>query len=341
MSRRVAIVYNEPYHSHYDAVGEEKAVLGVLEAVAAVHQALLELDYSVIRMPLPPPLERAAKILRDLDTDIVFNLFEGFDGYPETEAIVTEIISAIGLPSTGCPSSMLRLALNKAKMKAVLKSALIPTPDFQLLNPETLPLFHLDYPCIVKPCCEDASHGMSADSIVNNFSALERQVRFIDNTYRGGVLVEKFIDGREFSATVLGDSGGTVLPISEIAYSLPPGMPRLLTFAAKWEPSSPYFQGTSPVCPVDIGDKEREDISKTALAAFKVLGGVGYARVDMRLDAEGQVNVIEVNPNPDISPGYGASRQAEVAGITYPKFIGKIMQLALEKQPPWASASVS
>lgn len=340
MPTRVAIVYNEPYPSRYDAVGEEKAVLGVLEAVTAVHRALLELDDSVVRVPLVPPLERAEKTLRDLDTDIVFNLFEGFCGYPETEAIVPEILSEMGIPCTGCPGSMLRLALDKAKVKVILKDALIPTPDFQLLNPETLPIFQLGYPCIVKPCCEDASHGLSPDSIVNDFAALERQVRFIDTTYRGGVLVEEFIDGREFNATVLGNSEGTVLPMSEIAYSLPPGMPRILTFAAKWEPDSPYFQGTSPICPADIGAREREGIIKTALAAFRILGGVGYARVDMRLDHEGQVNVIEVNPNPDISPGSGAVRQAKAAGMTYTQFIGKIVELALEKRQPWASISV-
>ncbi len=340
MRARVAIVYNEPYHSRYDAVGEEKAVFGVLEAVAAVHRALLELDGNVIRVPLVLPLEQAEKNLRDLDTDLVFNLFEGFGGYPETEAIVPEVLSATGIPCTGCPGSVLRLALDKAKVKVILTTAGIQTPDFQLLNPETLPIFHLGYPCIVKPCCEDASHGLSPESVVNDFAALEKQVRFISNSYGGGTLVEKFIDGREFNATVLGNSESTVLPVSEIAYSLPSGMPRILTFTAKWEPDSLYFQGTKPVCPANVGAEERQRITETAAAAFGLLGGKGYARVDMRMDQEGQLYVIEVNPNPDISPGSGAVRQAEAAGMTYTQFIGKIVELALEKKQQWASISV-
>jgi len=331
MRRRVAVIYNEPCHSRYDALGEEKAELGVLEAVAAVNQALLEIGCNVIQVPMVPPLERVKRKLSSLRADLVFNLFEGFSGYPETEAAVSDVLAETGLPFTGCPAAVLRLALDKAKVKAILKTAGIQTPDFQLLNPETLHEFRLGYPCIVKPHAEDASHGLSPESMVNDFAALEKQVRFISNNFSGGALVEKYIDGREFNATVLCNSECTVLPISEIVYSLPPGMPRILTFAAKWEPNSLYFQGTKPICPADIGAEEQERITKIAVAAFKTIGSEGYARVDMRMGREGQLNVIEINPNPDISPGTGAARQAEAAGMSYPQFIRKIMELALEK----------
>jgi len=329
MRTRVAIVYNEPRHSRYDAVSEGKAVLGVLEAVEAVHRALLQIGFGVTRVPLVPPLERAERKLRNINTDLVFNLFEGFCGSPETEAVLPKILSEMGIPSTGCPTSALKLGLDKAKMKLILKVAGIRTPDFQLLNPETLNWFRLDYPCIVKPRCEDASHGLSPRSVVNDFASLERQIGLVSKRYSGGAMVEEFIDGREFNATILGDSEYRVLPVSEIVYSLPPGMPRILTFAAKWEPDSPYFAGTKAVCPAKVAAEERERIAETAVAAFRILGGKGYARVDMRMDREGQVNVIEVNPNPDISPGSGAVRQAKAAGMTYTQFIEKIVQLAL------------
>jgi len=326
---RVAIVYNEPYPSRYSDVGEEKAVLGVLDAAEAVHQALLQLNFDVIRVPLLPPLTQAKRRLRSLHSDLVFNLFEGFCGYPETEAFVPEILSQTGIPCTGCPGSMLRLALDKAKVKIILKTAGIQTPDCQLLNPQILHMFRLGYPCIVKPRSEDASHGLTSESVVNDFAALKKQVRKISSSYGGGALVEEFIDGREFSATVLDNPECTVLPISEILYSLPYGMPRILTFAAKWEPDSLYFQGTKTVCPADLEVEEQKHISETARAVFNLLGGNGYARVDMRIDMEGQLNVIEVNPNPDISPGTGAARQAEAAGMTYTQSIEKIVRSAL------------
>ena len=330
MHSRVAIVYNKPVPSRYDLMGEEKAVVSILDSVEAVHQALLEAGYDVVQVPLLLPLEQAKKEVKSLAVDLVFNLFEGFCGYPETEALVPEMATEVGIPYTGCPSAAIRLALDKAKTKAILEESGIATPNYQLLIPETLSLFHLSYPCIVKPRAEDASHGLSEESVVHEFTSLEKQVRVVSNLY-GQALVEEFIEGQEFNATVLGNSRCTVLPVSEIAYSLPSGMPRVLTFAAKWEPDSLYFQGTKPICPAQISNPKQERIAKMALAVFRLLCCRGYARVDMRLDSKGRLNVIEVNPNPDISPGTGAARQAEAAGMTYTQFIKKIVLLAQEK----------
>jgi D-alanine-D-alanine ligase len=106
----------------------------------------------------------------------------------------------------------------------------------------------------------------------------------------------------------------------------------MLTFAAKWQPDSDYYQGTKVVCPAEIEGKEGEAIARTALKVFGLLGCRGYARVDMRRDEAGRLNVIEVNPNPDISPGAGSVRQAEAAGMSYSQFINRIVELALEKK---------
>jgi D-alanine-D-alanine ligase len=326
---RVAVVYNQPLKSRYDEQGEQAAVYGVLEAMEAVYDALLKLGYGVVKVPLVPPLPHAQEKLVNLEADLIFNLFEGFAGHPETEAEIAEILSALKIPFTGCPAGALKLALDKAKTKAVLKRAGINTPDFQTLRPETLSSFRLSYPCIVKPRGEDASQGISAQNVVTDFALLEKQVTAVSRHYGGQALVERFIDGREFNISVLGD---TVLPVSEIVYSLPPEVPRLLTFAAKWQPDSDYFQGSKVVCPAEIGEEERENIAQTALKIFGLFGCRGYARVDMRRDEMGQLNVIEVNPNPDISPGAGSVRQAEAAGMTYPQFIDKIIKLALEKK---------
>jgi D-alanine-D-alanine ligase len=330
MRMRIAIIYNEPQQSHYDAVGAEKAVLDVLEAVDAVHRSLLELDFDVTMVPLVLPLEQAERELKNLDTDLVFNLFEGFCGFPETEAVIPEILSKMGIPFTGCPGPVLSLALDKAKTKLILTAAGIKTPDFQLLNPKTLHVFRLDYPCIVKPCCDDASNGLSEESVVHDFLALERQVSVICDFYGGNAIVETFVTGREFNATVMGNSGLTALPVSEIVYSLPSGMPEILTFDAKWETDSLYFKGTKPVCPAEIEAEEQQHIAETITTVYRLLGCQGYARVDLRMDQEGELNVIEVNPNPDISPGTGAARQAEAAGMTYTQFVEKIVQLALD-----------
>lgn len=329
MRGRVVIVYNEPDCGRYLNVGEGIAVLGVLETVEAVYQALLELGSEVQKLPLRPPLELAGKELRAINADLIFNLFEGFSYDPQTEAMVPEILSEVGMPYTGCPPKALRLALDKARMKVMLHNRQIPTPDFQTLRPGTLQTFRLEYPCIVKPRREDASHGLTSQSVVSDFAALARQVKAVSRDYGGCALVEEYIDGREFNATVFGNVEYTVLPPSEIVYALPDGLPRILTYEAKWQPGTLFFQGTRAVCPADIGPQELVVINQTAVAAFKLLGGQGYGRVDMRFDRAGRLNVLELNPNPDISPGTGAARQASAAGMSYAEFIAKLTGMAL------------
>jgi D-alanine-D-alanine ligase len=310
----------------------QKAVEGVMEAVTAVHQALIELKNDAVLVPLIPPFEEARQKLAALMVDVVFNLFEGFCGEPQTEALVPDALTELGLTFTGCQADVLRLALDKAKVKVILKSSGIPTPDFQLLNPETLNTFLLGYPCIVKPRSEDASHGISDKSVVRDFTSLKRQVILVSEAYSGGALIEEFVGGREFNATVIGNAQHVVLPVSEIVYTLPPGIPKLLTFAAKWENDSIYYDNTKVHCPAEVTPEVRQYIADTALATFRLIGCSGYARVDMRMDEAGKLNVIELNPNPDISPGTGAARQAEAAGMSYAQFVDLIIKLALEKK---------
>ncbi len=330
MCKRITIVYNEPIIGRY-GLHEAAAVLDVLEAVRAAEGAILELGQEVTLLPLTPPISELRNTLQSLNTDLVFNLFEGFDECSETEALVPEILDELQIPYTGCPGKPLRLALDKAKAKALMKSANIKTPDYQLLSPETISTFRLSYPCIVKPRSEDASHGLSDLSVVSDFASLERQVSVISSSYGGNALVEEFVDGREFNDTVLGNTEFMVLPPSEILYTLPEGMPRLLTFSAKWETGSLYYLNTQVTCPAQIIPLEKRAISQTILKVYRLFGCQGYARVDMRLDNNGKVCVIELNPNPDISPGTGAARQAEAAGMTYAEFIDKIIKLALER----------
>jgi D-alanine-D-alanine ligase len=328
---KIAIIFNQPSSDRYGDMGESKAVASVLEEVKPVHRALNELGYPVVKIPLRPPLELVEEKLRALEADLVFNLFEGFEGRPETEATVADMLCGLGIPFTGNPPSTLSLALDKAKAKAILESDGVRTPKYQSLSPENLHLFHLNFPCIVKPLGEDASHGLSEESVVNNLDQLTKQVTRISQLFRGGTLVEEFLEGREFNVTVLGNKEPITLPVAEMVYYLPPELPKLLTFAAKWQEESLYYKGTRATCPAEIGEQEREQISQTALTAFKLLGCRGYARVDMRLDAEEVPNVLEVNPNPDISPGYGAARQAKAAGMTYSQLIEKIVMFALEE----------
>jgi len=332
MRKRITIVFNQPQKSRYDTRCEEKAVSAVLNAVAAVRRSLEELCYNISVLPLVPPLESVRAELMRLDTDLVFNLFEGFAGEPESEALVPEVLTERSLRFTGCSGGTLRQALDKVRIKALLRAAGVATPDFQVLNPRTLDTFCLNFPCIVKPRCDDASHGITDESVVYDNTSLKKQVTTLSRDYQNGVLVEHFIGGREFNVTVLGNGLCTVLPPSEIVYTLPLGKPQLLTFASKWEPDSPEYKGSNAVCPANVTGEENKHIYTTAMLAFQRLAGCGYARVDMRMDETGELNIIEINPNPDISPDAGAAFQAKAAGMSYTRFIDTIVKLGMEKK---------
>ena len=109
---------------------------------------------------------------------------------------------------------------------------------------------------------------------------------------------------------------------------LPAGAPAFLTYGSKWDERDPYFGATDPCCPADIDAGCAAQIRQLAERAFAELVGCGYARVDMRMNARGQIMILEVNPNPDIGPSSGARLQAERSGLSYRDFIGKIMAVA-------------
>jgi D-alanine-D-alanine ligase len=328
---QIALIYNAPIPSLYDARGESKAEAGVLEAVRAVRRAIRALGYECVEFPLLPPRESVRQTLAPIRADVVFNLFEGFAGLPRTEAEIARYLEELGLPFTGSPAAALALALDKPTASEVLRRRGIRTPDYQLLDAENVENFCLSFPCIVKPRADDASHGLSENSVVFDKGALAREVQATVERYDDApALVEEFLPGREFNLTLFGNTRPEVLPLSEIIYTLPAGLPKILTFAAKWEPQSAYFQNTNVQCPALTTPELAAELRATALAAFTAIGCRGYARVDMRLDVEGRPVVMEVNANPDIAPGTGVARQTKASGLSYKAMVARIIEFALE-----------
>jgi len=330
----IGIIYNDPLPGRYDDLGEGGAVTGVLDAVAAVAEALSVLGYETQVLALKPPLSRVEEALRQLKVDVVFNLFEGFDDLPQSEAEVAYLLEKMGFCFTGSPGDALLLSQNKSVTKRVLGQHGIPTPHWQVFSPCNLD-FNLAFPCIVKPLNAHASHGLSEGSVVGDLQTLARQIDFVQRAYGQPPLVEEFLPGREFCALVMGNEHPKVFPIEEIVYALTPGKPEILAYSAKWDPDDAYFRGTKVRCPAELSPEFKQEIEALALRSFLALGCRAYARVDMRQGKQGQVMVLDVNPNPDIGPGAGARLQAEAAGLDYPTFISEILSLAKEafKEP--------
>src|SRR5256714_1608138 len=181
-------------------------------------------------------------------------------------------------------------------------------------------------PAIVKPAAEDASAGLDRGSVVGDRRALRARVAAMTEQF-DEVLVQEYVAGREFN---VGFVGSRALPISQIDFSrMPEGAWPILTYAGKWEAGSPDDLGSVPVCPATVPQKLADRLVRVAEAAWRVMQGKGYGRVDLRLDHQGRVWVLEVNPNPDLNDDAGLSRMAKAAGWEYPELVRRIAEVGL------------
>ena len=306
----------------------------VREEVGAVEESLRELGFFPAVLTVDQFSKDLVSELSRLAPKFVFNLCEEINGNCEQEMCVAGLFELMGIPYTGSGPLALGLALNKFRVKQVLRAAGVPAPRGYLCCFGQRLRAHAArrFPVIVKPVHEDASLGINADSVCRDFRQLEDQVAYIHDVYRQDALIEEYLEGREFNVAILGGREAQVLPISEIDFSrMPPGEPRIVSYRAKWDEESVEFQSTVPVCPADVPSRLASRIRSVALRSHRCIGCADYSRVDMRTDSGGNVYVLEVNPNPDISPRAGFARAARAAGLTYTDMIARIIQSAVER----------
>jgi len=327
----IAIVFNA-YEPRPTAAGERLSEESVADMAQQAHDAVRTLGIGATLIPLQKSLLNFLGRVREINPDALINLCEGYFGRPQWESNVAGIFELLGLSFTGNAAKTLAFCQDKFKAKAVLRAAGLPTAPAQLMLTGDEPL-ELRFPLIVKPNSEDASLGIYPDSVVRDEEALRRQVRRCLDSYKQPVLVEAFIDGREFNVSVMENGEPKALPVSEIDFSaMPKDMPKILGYEAKWFEDNPLYQKTPPVCPAPIDDGLRDKLQGLAVAAYRTMGCRDYARVDFRMDAKGRPFVLEVNPNPDISTNAGYARALKAAGIEYAAFWGVMVKNAIERR---------
>ncbi len=330
---KAAILYNIPGEGSARSEVEMEAELEVLETVAGVKEGLEMAGHEAV------PLRCSMEALFSLKSfDLVFNLAEGFADDLSAEPKVAGFLELLGVPFTGSSAAALEVGRDKGLSKLVLEREGIPTPRFQIFRSADEASFLdrtvLDYPVIAKPVLEDASIGITVDSIAWNEVDLRGKVRRIIETYRQPAIAEEYVDGREVNAAlIIGPGGVEVFPISEIVFDLLEGTPKILGFEAKWIEESPFYQRTVPLCPAPLSPELSHRIGDLARRSCAALGVEGYARVDFRIrEEDGVPFVIEVNPNPCINPaGSGFARAAATAGIGYCELVEKIACAALDR----------
>ena len=331
---RILLVYNRDYGPGGGPKRGEEARAGVRKTAQAAEKALKrrkDVDLHVAGVDAPDTL--VTLLDREGPFDVALNLCESLRGDPRYEIPVPVLLESRGIDYTGNPPLSLRLCLDKGQARDALSSAGVPVAAGGIVSSAAqLATLDLPIPAIVKPSREDGSIGIESGSVVRDRTALERRVRLVLDEMKQPAVVEAFIDGREFNVSVLGDLEPRCLPIAEIDFSaMPADVPKIVSYAAKWKPRAKEYKGTVPVFDTTDEGLARK-LRKAALGAFRALSLRDYARVDLRVDAEGHPFVVDVNPNCDLAPDAGFPRAAAKDGMDYETLIQTLLGFALERR---------
>jgi D-alanine-D-alanine ligase len=266
--------------------------------------------------------------------DLVFNLTESYAGDDTKEMNVAAYMDLLGLPYTGAGPHAHFLAQDKATAKKMFAFHEIRTPFFATAYRGNIDHAHdVKFPLIVKPQSEDGSIGIDAAAVVTGVKELMERVEYVQNEFDSPALIEEYIEGREIYASVLGSYEQTeVLPLVELDLSkLPEGMPKIASRDVKFETESKAYKLTKSKIAEDLDEATVQKLSETALAAYRAVKLRDYGRIDMRLTTDGEVYVIEANPNPWLSSKHEFAMAAKKSGRTYTQLIGEIVEMTLKR----------
>ena len=329
----IIVLYSLPLPSFPDGTPDHIGHNSSLDRLHSVVKALRASGYRIQILEFKDDWATVLKKISQYRMDLIFNLCEEFRGHSKLEMNIAALLELIEAPFTGSSSLVLGLSQDKGKTKSLLANHGIPTPACAIYAPGDRRISpSLRYPLIAKPAYEDGSLGIDNDAFAADEKYLRKKVTSIHRSYRQPALVEEYIEGRELNVSIIGNEKAKVLPISEIDFStLPSGLPKICSYAAKWLEGSREFTHTQPLCPADLPPDIRERVNTVALQSYRLLDCRDYARVDIRLSARGVPYVLEINANPDISPDSGMVRSALAAGFSYNSFISRIAEVALAR----------
>jgi len=319
----IVLVYNE-----YENLDESVKLLNphgaeqMRETVWAVSMGLKAKGHQVTKVEATNMLLETIEAL-EVKPDVIFNLSAGITN-KRSQANIVGMLEMLDIPIVGSGLSTHVFGLHKEITKIILRDASIRTAKSQLFTTGAEEIREdFEFPVIVKPEHEGSSVGVTESSKVLHRENLREIVREKIETFNQVVLVEEFLPGREFTVGVMGNGNLEVLPIKEYIYE--EGGVDFLTVKAKADDVI-SFQ-----LPAEITDELEEEIVDMAKKTFKALRCQQFARIDFRLDRNGQPNVIELNTLPGLQKDYSDFPIiAEAGGYSYEALLDKLVTLALE-----------
>ncbi|MEO6528312.1 MAG: ATP-grasp domain-containing protein [Gemmatimonadaceae bacterium] len=306
-----------------------------------IEGALTKLGHEVSRIPVADDVLPVIDALRVAEPGLVFNLAESFGGKSALESNVAALLNLLGLRYTGSSPAGLLMAGDKGLTKKVLRFHEVLTPQFATVFRGALDhVGDLRFPLIVKPPQEDASLGITSKSVVRDIKELFGTMDSLQREFQSPVLVEEFVEGREFYVGVLGNVNPIAFPVIELDFSdFPADRPKVASWEAKWgeggtggtAESGAEFAGTKSVFPTDVAPELTERMQRVAIEAFNALRVRDYGRVDLRVTPAEEIYVIEVNPNCYLEQSGEFARAAAESGIDHEAMVARIMELALAR----------
>lgn len=295
---------------------------------------LQELGHEVLPLGVRGDLTVIRDTINDWKPEVAFNLLEEFDGVAMYDQNVVSYLELLRMPYTGCCPRGLLLARDKALSKQLLTYHRVKVPDFAVfpLHRAVRRPRRLRFPLFVKSAMEEASLGISKASIVDDDEKLKERVAFIHERVKTDALVEEYIDGRELYSGILGNQRLTVFPTWELLFTkMPQDAPHIATRKVKWDYQYQRKWGIVSQKARDLPAGLAEKIDRLSRRIYRILGMTGYARIDMRLAGDGQLYVLEANPNPQLAYGEDFAESADSAGLDYADLLQRILNLGLHR----------
>ena len=305
--------------------------LDVLVEASAVSKALTALGHEPHSIGFSLDLPAVMEAIRKISPDFIFNLVESVAGQGNLIHLAPALLDYMQIPYSGSPTEALYLTSNKLIAKRLLKGHSIPTPAWTT-NEDSHAVKALDGSAfIIKSVWEHASIGLDDNStlVPESLVVLNNAIKRMQQQWDREFFAERFIDGREFNISVLcGPAGPEVLPHAEIRFvDYPPEKRKIVDYRAKWDEASFEYHHTLRCFDFSAEDQPLlNQLSSLAKECWQVFGLRGYARVDFRVDKEGNPWVLEINANPCISPDSGFVAAADRAGINYTEFVARIIK---------------
>ncbi len=300
-----------------------------------VAETLRSMGHEVLQVGVEDDLGPIRKAIAEFKPDIVFNLMESFHGIAVFDSHVVSFLELLRVPYTGCNPRGLMLARDKALSKTVMNGHRIAVPDFLVvrMGRKARRPKRLAFPLIVKSLTQEASIGISRASVVEDDEKLAERVRFIHDSIGTDAIVERFVGGREIYVGIVGNQRLQVFPVWELRFDTLPVDGRLLmTDRAKWNTNYQKKYGIM-TGPADLTPEMAARVQHLCKRVYRTLDLSGYARIDMRLDADGRVYVLEANPNPQLAYGEDFAESAEHGGVQYEALLQMIINNGLRWRP--------